>query len=426
MIRLPSRVLLLVLMAAAFATGVAAGPGRTYHVATDGSGDFRSVADVNAAALAPGDHVLLRRGDTFRGTGLVAQPGVTYGAYGSGTRPQLTGIDGTGFVAAARATLRDVSTTETTGHAIWADRAPGIAIERVDVARVFTRAPERTRRSIEIYHSDDARFADSTVDHTGAGSQVYLFNSNRAVVSGNRLHFRGPLFGGSGAGDAIVLAASSDFRIVGNEIHYTGGSKGAIQVLSHWAGRTGGLIAHNDVTGGQFGISPRQPGVIVENNVIRDVGNQDFSARWATAILLSHPGGDAGEADATGMVIRNNLIVNCRQAIAGWDAVDGYLTGHDIHNNTIVGAAATYFARHNGDMAGAFRNNLVVDAGGMALSKPFRRFRDYGNYFFRVDGRADSGPDPRLDARFRPTVDIGDAGIRPGTAVGLPGPPGER
>lgn len=77
----------------------------TYYVAGTGSdtNDGRSIASpvqslsrVNGLALQPGDAVLFRRGDTFRGTLLVRQSGtadkpVLFDAYGSGNKPVLAG-----------------------------------------------------------------------------------------------------------------------------------------------------------------------------------------------------------------------------------------------------------------------------------------------------------------------------------------------
>ena len=53
---------------------------------------WRSLARVREAKLMPGDGVLFRRGDTFRGW-LIASPGVTYAAYGEGEKPKLFGWD---------------------------------------------------------------------------------------------------------------------------------------------------------------------------------------------------------------------------------------------------------------------------------------------------------------------------------------------
>jgi len=84
----------------------AAGPAAavTYYVAADGSDTragtspeqaWATLARVNDAALRPGDSVLFRRGDTWRGTlrpksGAEGAP-ITYGAYGDGPKPLLLG-----------------------------------------------------------------------------------------------------------------------------------------------------------------------------------------------------------------------------------------------------------------------------------------------------------------------------------------------
>ncbi|MFL5731502.1 MAG: hypothetical protein ACJ75J_18580, partial [Cytophagaceae bacterium] len=50
-----------------------------------------SYARLNAASLQAGDRVLLKKGDVFFGA-LKVQSGVTYGSYGHGTNPVITGL----------------------------------------------------------------------------------------------------------------------------------------------------------------------------------------------------------------------------------------------------------------------------------------------------------------------------------------------
>ena len=79
--------------------------GTCYYVSSTGGNDqadgrtpqaaWRSLARVNAATLQPGDSVLFRRGELWRGqliphSGAAGQP-VTYGAYGDGAKPILQG-----------------------------------------------------------------------------------------------------------------------------------------------------------------------------------------------------------------------------------------------------------------------------------------------------------------------------------------------
>ena len=71
--------------------------GRIFYVAASGDDRadgqspgtaWRTLARASAAALAPGDSVLLRRGDIFRGN-IICKSGVTYGAFGEGEKPRL-------------------------------------------------------------------------------------------------------------------------------------------------------------------------------------------------------------------------------------------------------------------------------------------------------------------------------------------------
>ena len=73
--------------------------GTRYYVAQNGSDDndgrspdapWRTLEKVSQAALCPGDGVLFRRGDIFRGK-VTARPGVSYGAYGTGEKPRFFG-----------------------------------------------------------------------------------------------------------------------------------------------------------------------------------------------------------------------------------------------------------------------------------------------------------------------------------------------
>jgi hypothetical protein len=82
----------------------AAGDAATYYVANKGSdaalgtspeAPWKTIARVNATKLAPGDAVLLKRGDRWREqldpqSGSEGRP-ITYGAYGSGEKPLLLG-----------------------------------------------------------------------------------------------------------------------------------------------------------------------------------------------------------------------------------------------------------------------------------------------------------------------------------------------
>ena len=99
------RGLVQLLLAGALIPGVLAQT--TYYVAANGSNSndghsasspFLSLAHVNTLQLQPGDQVLLRRGDTFRGGLLIRQSGsatqpIVFDAYGAGAKPVLSGSE---------------------------------------------------------------------------------------------------------------------------------------------------------------------------------------------------------------------------------------------------------------------------------------------------------------------------------------------
>ena len=66
-----------------------------YYVATDGSGDYTTIAQVNAASFSAGDNIYFHRGHTWREE-LFTDSGslsgyITYSAYGGGNKPLLLG-----------------------------------------------------------------------------------------------------------------------------------------------------------------------------------------------------------------------------------------------------------------------------------------------------------------------------------------------
>lgn len=77
----------------------------TYYVANSGNdanngrsdgSPFQTIAKINSLSLQPGDAILFRRGDTFRGTLSIRQSGtsgspIVVDAYGSGNKPILAG-----------------------------------------------------------------------------------------------------------------------------------------------------------------------------------------------------------------------------------------------------------------------------------------------------------------------------------------------
>jgi hypothetical protein len=71
--------------------------GNDSNSGTDASSPWQTINRLNSASLSPGDNVLFRRGDTFYGSIVASNSGrdgnpITYGAYGSGNKPVITGF----------------------------------------------------------------------------------------------------------------------------------------------------------------------------------------------------------------------------------------------------------------------------------------------------------------------------------------------
>ena len=76
--------------------------GTTYYVSNDGDDNndgltpetaWKTPNKINKVWLNPGDGVLFKRGDLFRGQAILSQAGITYGAYGEGEKPKFYGWD---------------------------------------------------------------------------------------------------------------------------------------------------------------------------------------------------------------------------------------------------------------------------------------------------------------------------------------------
>lgn len=127
-------VLLMVAVVITFGHSHAAG--NTYYVAVNGSDSnagtqaapWQTLAKVNSMTFVPGDSILFRRGDTFSGSIVPKSSGssgapITYGAYGSGANPIITG-------------LADVSSWTNLGGNIWESTSPASILPTANVVAV--------------------------------------------------------------------------------------------------------------------------------------------------------------------------------------------------------------------------------------------------------------------------------------------------
>lgn len=179
----------------------APGTGRTFFVSASSGDDrndglspqlpWRGLDKINAADLRPGDNVLFKRGDTWRGqlaprSGKEGEP-ITYGAYGDGDKPLLLG-------SVSRNESRG---WQDQGHNIWGTAKPVFAdleplndfadqpwsVYTEGGAKVeTTQIPAEMRGGMPV-------FQIACVDSGAKHSDIQLFNGNLAVREGDYFEF---------------------------------------------------------------------------------------------------------------------------------------------------------------------------------------------------------------------------------------------
>ena len=199
---------------------------------------WRTVGRVTRSVFAPGDEILFRRGQVWRDTLVVAQSGregspITYGAYGNGQRPVISGADIFGGHLWSPA-----------GGAVWSK--PG----HLEFPSDFVADPRAINKF--VVSVDGARFLPVTslgelthntytFDHTTNTMYIYLEGDARD----HRIE--------SAARDAIVIRAQHHVLLQGieiansfqNNILIADGSRHIVlqDIVSHHAGTRGILIA---------------------------------------------------------------------------------------------------------------------------------------------------------------------------------------
>lgn len=159
--------------------------GSIYYVSADGSDSnngtsqdtpWNSLNKVNAATLKSGDVVLFKRGDVFRGQ-ITLKTGVTYSAYGEGSKPQIYGSPENAAVSSSWSLLEGSDN-------IWVYKN-----EIPDVGLIVLNEGENFGLKVDLYYSSTANeFIDAdgnTFDIVTALDKNYEFFSECNNVIGS-------------------------------------------------------------------------------------------------------------------------------------------------------------------------------------------------------------------------------------------------
>ncbi|WP_228122637.1 right-handed parallel beta-helix repeat-containing protein [Saccharothrix syringae] len=294
---------------------------------------WRTVGRVSAAALAPGDSVLLRRGQTWSGRLTVRSSGtatapISIGAYGTGERPVLGGDpDRCVELAGSHVRLSDVQvgTKTTTGRCGWAgvliagdhDRVEGVLVTGA-AAGVYV-APESEGAVITDNDLvDNNRMSVNTPGgYDDSGAFAILVQGDRADIGWNRI---------SGS-----IAASYDYGEDGAAVEVYYGS--------------GNHVHHNvsvdNETFTELGTAPDDPDGVSADNVFEY--NAILGSRTHAALVTR--GGETDEGPVLRTVFRNNSVSLPNAAAEGVVCYGGCTDEHlELAQNVISAAAKAAYA----------------------------------------------------------------------------------
>ena len=325
----------------------------TYKVATDGSGDFTTIAQVNAATFSPGDSILFKCGDVWNENLTITVNGssgkqIVFGSFGVGNKPKLNCVNTSGLTT------------------------------YFDIRGLHIRGINSNTYPLGIDSANNVSIDDCTVDANGVDKRyVRIVNIESSLADSFAVHIKNSTFlcngsGGQYAGINVGQFASNfthDITIEDNVI--TGGHEIGIQCYSNSLKDSvyNILIKGNNVSGSipsivsgaghGINVGWYSKDVTVENNYVFD------NDRYGIVV-------DTGVDD---VLIKNNVCINNLYNIGTEGAGKGTTNNIEIYNNTSVGGSGTdypgiRFAVTEGGDNYSIKNNLIIGD-------------DTSDYFFR-------------------------------------------
>lgn len=268
--------------------------GSDANTGTSAGSALASLAAVNNLKLKAGDVVLFSAGTEYHGqldikySGTAEKP-ITFGSYGSGEPPVLSG----GYVGiygskTSNIVIENLAIEKTATNAIYAGNASNWTLNNVTVAETGTSG---RAGSISFQSSSDITITDSHISGT-SGDGIWMLNVKGAVLTGNTV---GQAKGHNA--DAVQINGSSNIVVKNNVLDMTGengSAKGVLVIVD----AKNALIEGNTVVGGGFGISAMGQNITIKNNDISDY--KGYS--WSYGIGLGQT------VDAKNYVISDNHI----------------------------------------------------------------------------------------------------------------------
>ncbi len=336
-----------------------------YHVASDGSGNFTTIAQVNAATFSPGDNILFRRGDTFYGALIVKNSGtsgnpITYGAYGTGPKPVISGMQ-----AVTSWTNKGGNIWESTNTVSTLSNVKQVVINNVTIPMGAIPNRDDTYPFLPNYYTFQS--------HTGTGLGTTTLTSSSldgtnwtgadAVVRSNHWTM-----------DKEPITASS-----GTTITYSGQSDGTDGggLVNGW-----GFFIQNDIRTldqqNEWYYNPSTKKLSIYSTTTPtgvQVTNVDtvFYVRTKSYITIDNI--DFEGANTSGLVISsspNCTVTNCNVAYTGEIALSANNTSNylTVDNNTFSDLGSGAIWNNDGGTNWIITNNTIKRQGIVSVTRP--------------------------------------------------------
>lgn len=282
--------------------------GATYYVATDGSGDYTTIAQANAVAIS-GDTISLKCGQSWRES-VTPINGVTYSYYGTGNKPKILGST-------------QATTWTDTGSNIWKTDLTFSA----DVGNLIFNNEESCgdKQSALDALTEQGEFFYNTSD-----SKVYLYSTSNPVTYYSVIECAVKQTVFSIANKSNVTIDGLDFRYSGSGTIFGNDSNGITVKNCNFSYNGGSYLTGTTRAGGGIGTWNNATNWLCENCIFYQEFDDGMTNQGNTTATLSN------------IVWKNNLVVDC--GIYGYEifGINGSISGFHFENNTILNTGACW------------------------------------------------------------------------------------
>jgi hypothetical protein len=378
---------------------------------------WKTINKVNTSTFSPGEHIVFKAGETWREALSVPSSGesgnpITFGAYGSGNKPVISGADVvTGWTETATDVYSASVTVEpnqvfmdgerltkgadensladhewfwTTDTLYVKDASgdpdtSGVTIEASSTSDIMDingndylifdglKVMYSNGRSFDCRFGGNITIQNCTIQDSydraaiiGNGGTDYTFNN--CTISGtltsdsiygwepDNVTIKNCAFTDvSGANsDHVQLYNGNNATIQNNSFSMEGTDSGKGNVIL--ISWTTALIEYNETSHGNYGFDVNGSGITVQYNHCHDHTGES----WSSGVYSGQ------DVDIhSGLTVRYNIIHDCTMGMYFWNTSNHARTNHNFYNNTIYNCTSRGFQSGSNSISGAFKNNII-------------------------------------------------------------------